>query len=238
VVKAAKKEEFGRNKEEFEDDLHQDKNEDSRKPPAVVKEEKDEPEDTKHPPTVIKEEEGYGYETDENEEHEWEDSKKPPAAVKEEVEDEVGSEYSPSESDEEGSEYSPGESDEESIGLLPPARPSRPMAVTKPKSAKPVAHAATPVPIVQTSSALAPKLADEKRGARCRGNVRNEKWALSDEHKATYTRKWNRMYEKIRAFKKSHGHCELFWVVDRFTLIWNTPLTHHLSLSLNCMQVT
>jgi hypothetical protein len=65
--------------EEIEDDLHQDKDEDSRKPSAVVKEEedatedgegilqldRDEWEDSKQPPADIKEEEGYGYKTDE-----------------------------------------------------------------------------------------------------------------------------------------------------------------------------
>jgi hypothetical protein len=38
-----------------------------------------------------------------------------------------------------------------------------------------------------------------------------------------YDAKWNRMYKRLRAFKEDHGHCELFWAVDRFIIILNTP---------------
>jgi hypothetical protein len=228
---------------EIEDDLHQDTDEDSRKPPDVVKEEEDvtedgegilqldidEREDSKQPPAVFMDEEGYWYETEENDNgedvllrgnDEWEDSKKPsaaikeeteekedgeeilqldrdepedskkpPAAVKKEVENEVGHEYSPGEIDEKSREenddqatYLPDEITS-TKGLLPSACPtsvetaSSPAmtVVTKPKSAKQhVSHAATPVPIVQVSSALALIPADEKPAAAGRGNVCSE----------------------------------------------------------------
>jgi hypothetical protein len=34
---------------------------------------------------------------------------------------------------------------------------------------------------------------------------------------------WNFEFDKLRQFKNDHGHCELVWAVDRFTLILNTP---------------
>jgi hypothetical protein len=40
---------------------------------------------------------------------------------------------------------------------------------------------------------------------------------IVDQGKAIFDRydaKWNIMYERLRAFKESHGHCELFWAVD------------------------
>jgi hypothetical protein len=114
VVKVKKEEEFGIKKaEEIENDLHQDKDEDSRKPPAIVKEEedvteeececilvqldRDETEDCKKLPAAVKQEEGY--ETEEKADAEGdlqlnrdepEDCKKPPAAVKKEEEDVTG----------------------------------------------------------------------------------------------------------------------------------------------------
>jgi hypothetical protein len=38
-----------------------------------------------------------------------------------------------------------------------------------------------------------------------------------------YDAQWNNMYKRLRAFKESRGHCELFWAADRFTFILNTP---------------
>jgi hypothetical protein len=289
LVKGVNKEEEDdesttKKEEAIEGDLHQDKDEDSRKPPSTFKEEKVEPEDTK-PPAGIKEEEGYGYETEENEDgedvllrdnHELEDSKKPPAAVKEEVEDEPevkehsegdlqldrderedckkypatikkeeededevelkedvvddlhqdkdereGCQKAPAvmkkeDEDEVGHDYSPGEIDGKSDwdqlatfeendveatylpdqntktkGLLPSARPSDTdtrvktasspaMTVAKRMSAKP-GHVATPVPIVQASSALVPNPADEKPAAPGRGAVWNENKTISEQ---------------------------------------------------------
>jgi hypothetical protein len=203
-VKAVKKEEFGRFKEEFEDDLHQDTDVDSRKPPAAVKEEKDEPEDTK-PPAAIKEEEGYGYETDENEELEWEDSKKPPAAVKKEVEDAVGSEYSPSESDEESNGEDPSSansqmarSDEDEFGRG-----------------------------IESDVDDASDTSDSVDG------IVDQDDTILGRHDVH----WNIMYERLRAFKDSHGDCELFWAVHCFTFIWNAP-TNSLPVSLPELQVT
>jgi hypothetical protein len=313
--------------EEIENDLHQDKDEDSRKPSAVVKEEEDVKKD--------------GEDVLLRDNDEWEDCKKPPASIKKELKDEVGHEYSPGEIDEKSNWEQIAtreENDDEGIylpdeitstkGLLPPIRPSDnetsvetaytpAMTVTKLKSAKHVAHATTPVPIVQVSSALAPNPADEKPAAPGRGNVCNENKTLSEgteqrgscreEGKSTKisgyaTRsrsnativkrkyslrslshennnkgarskslrkekgsstslgeatnrspmastdedafgrgirsatsdsadgiidqdddifdhnvvKWNIMYERLRAYKKSHGDCELFWAVPPF----------------------
>jgi hypothetical protein len=36
---------------------------------------------------------------------------------------------------------------------------------------------------------------------------------------------WNVQFDSLRQFKNDNGHCELFWAVDRFTFILNTPLT-------------
>jgi hypothetical protein len=53
---------------------------------------------------------------------------------------------------------------------------------------------------------------------------------------------WNKMNEKPRAFKECHGHCELFWAVDRFTFILNTPtytsLIFLLALQVKCHALT
>jgi hypothetical protein len=136
--------------EEIEDDLYQDKDEDSRKPSAVVKEEEDVTEDvwedSKQPPAAIKKEEGYGYETEENEDGEGDlqldrdepvDSMKPSASVENEAEDEDGHKYSTGKIDEKSNweqlvtrednddqaTYLPDEI-ASTKGLLPPARPS------------------------------------------------------------------------------------------------------------------
>jgi hypothetical protein len=34
---------------------------------------------------------------------------------------------------------------------------------------------------------------------------------------------WNSQFKKLRCFFGKHGHCELFWAVDRFAVILNTP---------------
>jgi hypothetical protein len=47
---------------------------------------------------------------------------------------------------------------------------------------------------------------------------------------------WNLQFKKLRAFKESHGHCELFWAVDRFTFILKTP-THTPPVSLPELQL-
>jgi hypothetical protein len=61
---------------------------------------------------------------------------------------------------------------------------------------------------------------------------------IIDHDEAMFNRhyaQWNSMYERLRAFKEGHGHCELFWAVNRFAFILNTPTyTPPLSLSLNC----
>jgi hypothetical protein len=35
--------------------------------------------------------------------------------------------------------------------------------------------------------------------------------------------KWNMQFKKLQEYYGKHGHCELFWVVDRFIFILNTP---------------
>jgi hypothetical protein len=42
---------------------------------------------------------------------------------------------------------------------------------------------------------------------------------IFDRHDAQF----NRMYERLHAFNKKHGHCELFWAADLFNFILNTP---------------
>jgi hypothetical protein len=383
LVKGVNKEEEGEEEEAFiimkeeeiEDDLHQDTDEDSRKPSAVVKEEEDvidvkddgegtfqldndEFEDSRKPPNAIKEEEGYGYETDEEaygyetEENDdrddvllWgnnerEDSKKPSAVVKKEVEDEVGHEYSPREID--GKSYweqlpTREENDDEAIYLPDEITSTKGLFPPTSLSDTDTSVAATPVPIVQVSSARAPNPADEKPAALGRGHVCNENTTLSEgtdqpgstpeKDKSTKIRayatrsrsnanivkkkyslrslshennkrgarskslrkkkrspnslgeanrspmastdedefgrdikstivgasdtsdsvdgmvdqddvilgvhhlKWNRMYRRLRAYKKSHGDCELFGAVDRFAFILNTPANTLPSLS-------
>jgi hypothetical protein len=34
---------------------------------------------------------------------------------------------------------------------------------------------------------------------------------------------WNVHFDSLRQFKNDDGHCELFWAVDRFTFMLNTP---------------
>jgi hypothetical protein len=46
--------------------------------------------------------------------------------------------------------------------------------------------------------------------------------------------KWNLQFKTLQDYYGKHGHCELFWAVERFTFILNAPLTLHLSLSLHC----
>jgi hypothetical protein len=47
---------------------------------------------------------------------------------------------------------------------------------------------------------------------------------------------WNSKFQKLRAFKANHGHCELLWAVYRFTFVLNTP-TNTPRVSLLALQV-
>jgi hypothetical protein len=47
---------------------------------------------------------------------------------------------------------------------------------------------------------------------------------------------WNFEFDRLRQFKNDHGHCELVWAVDRFTLILDTP-TNTPTVSLPALQV-
>jgi hypothetical protein len=47
---------------------------------------------------------------------------------------------------------------------------------------------------------------------------------------------WNLQFKKLRGYYGKHGHCELFWAVDRFTFILNTP-TNTPPVSLPALQV-
>jgi hypothetical protein len=47
----------------------------------------------------------------------------------------------------------------------------------------------------------------------------------------SYDARWNKMYKRLRAFKESHGHCELFWLDGRFAFILNTPTNTSICLS-------
>jgi hypothetical protein len=215
---------------------------DSKKPPADVKEEEGYGYET--------EENENGGDLLLWDNDEWEDSKKPSAAVKKEVKDEVGHEYSTGKIDEKGNweqlatrednddqaTYLPDEI-ASTKALLPPARSSDTatsvktasspaMTVTKPKSAKHVAHAATPVSIVQAKSA--PNLAVEKLGAPGPGNVCNENKTLSEGieqpgiTRKDYGKKWNLHFKKLQDYNGKHGHCEFFGAVDPFTFIFES----------------
>jgi hypothetical protein len=35
--------------------------------------------------------------------------------------------------------------------------------------------------------------------------------------------RWDFQFKRLRLFKESHGHCELFWAVDCFIFILSTP---------------
>jgi hypothetical protein len=35
--------------------------------------------------------------------------------------------------------------------------------------------------------------------------------------------RWDFQFERLRAFEESHGHCELFWAINRLIFILNTP---------------
>jgi hypothetical protein len=79
----------------------------------------------------------------------------------------------------------------------------------------------TPVPFEQASSALSPNPADEKPAALGRGNVCNENKLLSEgTEQSGSTREEDKMYEKLQGYYGKHGHCELFWAVDRFAVIF------------------
>jgi hypothetical protein len=202
VVKKEEEDETEVLKEGIGDDrqLDEDDLEDSTKPTPVVKEEEkdetevkedgdddlqrdeDDPEECNQPPAVIKTEEEDDTEVKEDSEGDLQldrdepnDYKKSPAAVKKEEDDDQAT-------------YLPDESTS-TKGLLLPGRPSDTdttvktasypkMTVTNPKSVKPVAHAATPVPIVQANPAVAQNLADNKSAVPGRGNVCNENKAL------------------------------------------------------------
>jgi hypothetical protein len=46
---------------------------------------------------------------------------------------------------------------------------------------------------------------------------------------------WNLRFQKLREYYEKHGHCELFWTVDWFFYILNTPTNiPPVSLYLNC----
>jgi hypothetical protein len=205
---------------EDEDDLHQDTDEDSRKPSAVVKEEEDETkdgegilqldrdewEDSKQPPAAVKEEEGYGYdeteenevgyETDENEggedalhldRDEPKDCKKLPAVVNKEVKDEVGHEYSPREIDKKSNweQLATREGNDDEATYLPDEITSTKDAFGRGKR--------TPIDEASDTSDSVGWIADQDEAI----------FSLNDV-------KWNKMYERLRAFKESHGDCEFF----------------------------
>jgi hypothetical protein len=48
--------------------------------------------------------------------------------------------------------------------------------------------------------------------------------------------KWSLQFKKLRDYYVKHGHCELVWDVDRFTIILNT-LTNTPPVSLPALQV-
>jgi hypothetical protein len=54
--------------------------------------------------------------------------------------------------------------------------------------------------------------------------------------------RWDFQFKRLRVFKESHGHCELFWAVDSFTFILktptNTPLVSLPTLQAMCQSVT
>jgi hypothetical protein len=206
--------------EAIEDDLHQDKDEDSRKAPAVIKEEenetedgegilqldRDEWEDSKQPPAAVKEEEGYGYdeteenevgyETDENEggedalhldRDEPKDCKKLPAVVNKEVKDEVGHEYSPREIDKKSNweQLATREGNDDEATYLPDEITSTKDAFGRGKR--------TPIDEASDTGDSVDGIADQDEAI----------FSLNDV-------KWNKMYERLRAFKESHGDCEFF----------------------------
>jgi hypothetical protein len=53
---------------------------------------------------------------------------------------------------------------------------------------------------------------------------------------------WNLQFKKLQYYHGKHGHCELFWAVDRFTFILNTstntPPSSLLVFQVKCRTVT
>jgi hypothetical protein len=43
--------------------------------------------------------------------------------------------------------------------------------------------------------------------------------------------KWNSQFKKLQDYHGKHGHCELFWAVDRFTFIFEYPHLYSAFLS-------
>jgi hypothetical protein len=233
--------------EEIEDGPHmdRDKPEDCKKPPAVVKVEAKhetevkediyEPEDCAELPAAIKKEEedqteeNYKCDDDQLDKDEPKDSKQASAAAKEEYEDEVGFEY-PSSMSIVKRKYSMRSLSQQNNNKSTRSKPLR----------RDKGSSSTSLGEVNRSPVAS---SDEDEFGRCIESAVDEESHISDsedgiidQDEGIFEARWNNMYERLRAFKESHGHCELFWVVERFTLILNTPLTLHLSLSLNCRQ--
>jgi hypothetical protein len=229
--------------EEIEDDIHQldhDELEDSKRASAAVKEEqdvtedgegdlqldRDEPVDCEELPAAIKKEEedqteeNYNCDDDQTDEDEPEDSKQASAAVKEEEEDEdeVGHEY-PSSTNIVKRKYSL-----RSLSQEHNKKSARSNPLHKDKGSSTSLGEFKRSPMASSDEdevgggieSDVDELSDTSNSV---DGIINQDKAIFDRHDAQF----NRMYERLHAFKEKHGHCELFWAVDHFNYILNTP---------------
>jgi hypothetical protein len=251
-------------KEVIGDDLHQDKDEteDRKHASAVVKKEeedevemkedseddlprdKDEREDGKKAPAVIKEEEEDETEVKEDGEDdiyqdERESCKKSPAAIKQEERDEVGHDNCQSaERSRRTANIVKRKYSLRSLSQKNNKKSTRSKPLRKDKGSSINLGEVNRSPMASS---------DEDEFGRGIESAVDEASDTSDsvdgivDHDAaiidSYDAQWNRMYNRLCAFQESHGHCELFWLDDRFTFILNTP-TNTAFVSLLALQVT
>jgi hypothetical protein len=202
-------------KEHGEDDLQLDKDEldDGRKPPTAVKrEEEDETEKKNNCDDDIQ-----------RDNDEPEDSKQASAAVKEEEEDddEVGHEY-PS----------------RGVNIFKRKHSLRSLSQKKGARSKPLrkdTRSSTSLGEVNRSPTAS---SDEDEFRRGTGSHIFEASDTSDFNLKNKSNKeiiWSFQFKKLQDYYENHGHCELFWTVDRFTFILNAPTnTPPLSLYHTC----
>jgi hypothetical protein len=250
--RVVKEEEYPvKTEEDIEDDLRQDKDEDVMKPRAVVKEEedetdvkedgegilqvdRDESEERKKPLAALTKEEEDETETEVKEDSEddfqrdkdeREDGEKYPAAVTKEEKDEVGHDNCRSaERSRRTANIVKRKYSLRSLSQKNNKESARSKPLRKEKGSLTIMGEVYRSPLVSS---------DEDEFGKCIESAVDEASDTSDsvdgiiDHDESildcYDAQWNRMYNRLRAFKESHGHCEFFWAVDRSTFILNTP---------------
>jgi hypothetical protein len=222
---AIKKEEEDEWEDDCKDDLHQDKDEreDSKKSPAAIKKEEEDQTEEKNI-----------CDDDQRDGDEPEDSQQASAAVKEEDEDKDEVDHQ---------DLSSANTVKRKYSLRSLSRQNNNKSA-RPKPLGEDEESSTTLGEVNRSPMAS---SDEDEFGRGIESAADEASDTSDnvdgviDHDEAildrYGAQWNIMHNSLRAFKESHGHCELFRAVDRFTSFILNILTNTPSVALPQIQV-